>query len=145
MQDKKECQKIELVIPVRDKECLHAAISGGCDSIYFSCQDFNSDIIEELNITHLEYIISICKINKINSYYSVDIIIKEDEINYYLKEISYAISLGIDGIILQDLSIASIIKKKYPNIKIISSDKAGLINSQSINSFDFLERRNSYY
>ena len=114
--------KVELLAPVQNFDCLKAAVQNGADAIYLGSKDFNArNSATNFSIEDLESAIDYAHLRNVKVYLTLNTLIKnnefEDAINLALK----AYSFGIDGIIIQDLGLANYLAKHYPYIPLHAS------------------------
>jgi U32 family peptidase len=133
-------ERVELVVPARNIACLEAAIAGGCDSVYISLSDFDdsdeSDYVNYYGISSFSYALVLCRLAKVKVYVLWDMIIKNSELMQMFEKLSDAFMNGVSGIIIQDPAFGNIIRSHFPEVKIIMSDKAALMNSEAMHFVD---------
>ncbi|MEM0465670.1 MAG: U32 family peptidase [Candidatus Pacearchaeota archaeon] len=104
-------QKIELLAPAGDFECLAAAINAGADAIYFGLSKYNMrERAKNFKINDLKKIYEICERKKIKKYLALNTIIYDNELLKIEKIIKKA-KRYIDAIICSDISVMLICKK----------------------------------
>ncbi len=124
-------KKIELLAPVGDKERLEVAVHFGADAVYFGGKKFGlrafASNFEELEIKDaVEY----CHARHVKVYVTVNILAHNEDfegMNEYLKSLD---EIGVDGVIVSDLGIASLVKK-YTNLELHVSTQANVTNVYS--------------
>ncbi len=106
--------KIELLAPAGDFECLTAAINAGADAVYFGLKEFNMrQRAKNFNLTDLKKIKEICekvKTKKIKRYLTLNTIIYDNE----LKKVENIIKKSkpfVDAIICSDFSVINLCRK----------------------------------
>ena len=107
----------ELLSPAGDMECLKAAILAGCDAVYlggklfgaraFSNNFSNEELIEAINYAHLY---------GVKVYVTINTLIYEREINSFMEYVDFLYRNNVDALIIQDIGMASLIRKTYPNL-----------------------------
>ncbi len=121
-------RKIELLAPVGDFERLITAIHFGCDAVYFAGKKFGlrafaDNFDEEEMIKAVDY----AKGHNVKVYITVNILahnIDFDGMSEYLKFLD---SIGVDGVIVSDLGIASLVKQ-LTNLELHVSTQANITN-----------------
>jgi putative protease len=98
---------IEIMAPAGSYESLMAAIQGGADSVYFGAEQLNMRAASSNNFTldDLRKITSICKINGLRSYITVNVVVYDHEIEQMHRIIDAAVESGISAVIASDLSV----------------------------------------
>ena len=108
-------KKVELLAPVKDKECLRAVIENGADSVYMGYQRFNARMFGK-NFDESEFgeHIKYAHENNVKVYLTLNTLIREDEICLALQMANRAVKDGVDGILVQDMGLAAEIQKNMP-------------------------------
>lgn len=115
-------KKIELLSPVGDFNCLVAAVQNGADAVYFGADKFNARINgTNFSNEELKKAIEYAKLRNVKTFLTLNTLIKNDEFEESAKLIEYAYECGIDGIIMQDLGLATFAIKNYPDLEIHAS------------------------
>ena len=122
-------KKIELLAPAGDMECLKAAISAGCDAVYLSMKLFGArafaknfskeELIDAINYSHL-YAVKV--------YLAVNTVIYEKEVDEFINYVRFAHQNNIDAVIIQDLGMLDLVRKKFPNLEIHASTQMHIHN-----------------
>lgn len=126
-------KKVELLSPVGSWDTLVAAVSNGADAVYLGSKLFNARrLAGNFNPTELKKAVQYAHLHNVRVYLTLNTLIKNSEIQAFLNQIANAAALGIDAVILQDLSFAKIIKKHFPKLKVHASTQATLMNTESV-------------
>lgn len=125
--------KVELLLPAGDENCLRAAVNNGADAVYLGLKKFNArrsaanfnekSIFEAIDYSHRR---------NVKVYVAFNTLVKNNELEEYLKSINLASSAGADGIIVQDRCLIPLIKRNFPELPIHLSTQATTVNSYSI-------------
>ena len=123
----------ELLSPAGNIECLKSAINNGADAVYLGGKSFGArayagnfnkeELFEATNYAHL-YGVKI--------YVTVNTIIYNNEIEEFLDYIKYLYQIGVDALIMQDIGMISLVRKKFPNIDIHASTQIHNHNNEGI-------------
>ncbi len=107
--------KTELLSPAGDVECFHAAINAGADAVYMGLKRFGArsfaanlscdEFIEAIEFAHL--------FDK-KVYLTLNILMKDRELEEAADLLKPLYLAGLDGVIVQDTGLISLIKQKYP-------------------------------
>lgn len=124
-------KKIELLAPVGDKERLEAAVHFGADAVYFGGKKFGlrafASNFEELQIKDaVEY----CHARDVKVYVTVNILAHNEDFEGMIDYLKSLDEIGVDGVIVSDLGIASLVKK-YTNLELHVSTQANVTNIYS--------------
>lgn len=125
--------KIELLAPVGDFERLVAAIYYGADAVYlggksFGLRAFANNFDEE----ELKKAIEFAHLHQVKVYVTVNILAHNDDFINLLYYLKYLEEIKVDGVIVSDLGIASLIKK-YTSLELHVSTQANITNKYSAN------------
>ncbi len=125
----------ELLSPAGSMESLKAGIQNGADAIYLGGSSFgarasatnfdNDELIEAVKYT---------KLRNVNIFVTVNTSIKETEVEELISYTDFLYKIGVDAIILSDIGVAEVLRKRYPNMELHASTQ---ISAHSLN--DVLE------
>ena len=123
----------ELLSPVGNKECLYAAIHNGADAVYlggklFGARMFAGNFTKE----ELKEAVDYAHLYGVKVYVTVNTIIYNYEINDLLEYVDYLYHIGVDSLIMQDLGMISLVRKKYPDLEINASTQMHNHNNDAI-------------
>lgn len=118
---------IELLAPAGDKICFLSAINSGADAIYIGMSDFSArKNAENFNSDNISYYVSYAHSLGVKVYVAINTLVKDDELSLLLKTVLAAYSANVDAFILQDIFLANLLKKSFPNIVLHLSTQAGV-------------------
>lgn len=126
---------MELLSPAGNIESLRAAVLSGADAVYvggtqFSARRNAKNFTEE----ELADAIRLCHLHGVKLYVAVNILIKESELKDAVIYTKSLIESGVDGIIIQDLGLLSLVRQQSDEIKINASTQ---ITAASTDAVDF--------
>ncbi len=131
---------LKILSPVGDFESLKVAISEGANEIYFGVSEFNArNNIVGFTLEQVESVTALCHLFNVRAFLAVNILFSDSELEDAVNLIVKAYNLGVDAFIIQDLSLADILYKNYPNIEIHASTQMGIHNLEGVK---FLEKYN---
>ena len=120
---------VELLSPVGDFNCLKAAIQNGADSVYFGADTFNARIFaSNFSINDIKKVIIYSKLRGVKTYLTLNTLIKDDEFHQAVALAQKAYEFGIDGIIVQDLGLATKLMSLFPDLPIHGSTQMTVHN-----------------
>lgn len=106
----------EILAPAGNKESLKAAIIGKADAVYIGINEFNArQGAQNFTLENLEENIDFAHLYNLKVFLTLNVPIKEHEINYVFEIINKIYAMGIDAIIVEDLGIVNLIKQIYKN------------------------------
>ena len=122
-------KKIELLAPAGNMNCLKAAIEAGCDAVYlggnmFGARAFagnfsNDELIEAINYAHLY---------GVKVYLTINTIIYENEVERFIDYVRFVHKNNIDAVIIQDIGMFDLLRKKFPNLELHASTQMHIHN-----------------
>ena len=99
-------KKPELLAPAGSFESLIAAIEAGCDAVYLSGKLYgarsfasnfdNDELIKAIKLAHLY---------GVKVYVTINTLIYEDEVENFLKYVSFLHHANVDAVIIQDIGM----------------------------------------
>lgn len=121
-----------LLSPAGDFESLKMAVFYGADEVYLGVKDFNARNIEGFSLTSLREAVDFAHVYGVKVHLAVNILFSNSELQSALDLVVDAYNLGVDAFIIQDLGLASLIHKNYPQICIHASTQMGLHNLEGV-------------
>ncbi|MCR5595038.1 MAG: U32 family peptidase [Lachnospiraceae bacterium] len=122
--------KHELLSPAGNIECLYAAINAGADAVYAGTDNFSArafagninreDFIHALRVAHM---------HGVKVYLALNTLIKSSEFEDAYKTVRPLYESGLDGIIVQDLGLADMLKICFPDLELHASTQMSIMNS----------------
>lgn len=124
-------KKIELLAPAGDKERLLAAVHFGADAVYFAGKKYGlrafADNFDEDGIKEA---IDYCHQNNVKCYITINVLAHNEDFEGLKEYLTYLEQCHVDGVIVNDMGIASFVKK-YTNIPLHVSTQANVTNKES--------------
>ncbi|MDD7009807.1 MAG: peptidase U32 family protein [Candidatus Cryptobacteroides sp.] len=104
-----ERKELEIMAPAGNFECLHAAIQGGADSVYFGVGQLNMRSHSANNFApeDLPEVVKICREAGVKSYLTLNIVLYQEDLPAMREALDYAKSAGVDAIIASDMAAIS--------------------------------------
>ena len=123
----------ELLSPVGNKECLYSAIHNGADAVYlggklFGARKFAGNFTKEELKEAVEY----AHLYGVKVYVTVNTIIYNHEVDTLLEYVDYLYTIGVDALIMQDIGMISLVRKKYKDLEINASTQIHNHNNYAI-------------
>ena len=123
---------MKLLSPAGDFESLKMAVYYGADEVYLGVKNFNARNIEGFNLETLKEAIEFAHLYNVKVHLTVNILFSDNELQNALDLVVDAYNLGVDAFIIQDIGLASLINKNYPQIEIHASTQMGLHNLEGV-------------
>ena len=128
---------MELLAPAGSQEALIAAVQSGADAVYIGGSRFSArSSAKNFDNSAMKEMIDYCHIRGVSVHVAANTLIKENEINSYLDYIGELNEMGVDAVIIQDLGMAKLVLKKYPDLPIHASTQ---MTCASLNTAKVLE------
>ena len=118
-------KKAELLAPAGDLETLKTAIKCGADAVYVSLRNYGArKYAKNFTFEELEEATKYCHLYGVRIYVTVNTLIHDSEIEDALNTIEKLYDAGVDALIMQDVGLISLVRKRYPNLEIHVSTQA---------------------
>lgn len=129
-------KRTELLIPVGNMECLHAAIHNGADAVYLGGKKFGARAYSN-NFNEEEMIkaIKLCHLYNVKIYVTVNTMIYNEEIEEVIKYLNFLYSNNVDAVIMQDNGLIELTRSLIPNLEIHVSTQAHNHNEAAISHY----------
>jgi putative protease len=112
----------ELLAPAGSLEAVRAAVANGADAVYLGASKFNArDEGAQLSLEELGEACRIAHGRGRRIYMTLNVLIKPGELVDALDFLGYAVDLGIDAVIVQDVGLIRLIQRVYPELEIHGS------------------------
>ena len=123
----------ELLSPVGNIDCLYAAIHNGADAIYLGGKLFGARAYAG-NFTKEELKEATCyaHLYGVKVYVTVNTIIYEEEVKDFIGYVDYLYEIGVDALIMQDIGMISLVRRKYPDFDVHASTQLHNHNNEGI-------------
>ncbi len=126
-------KKIELLAPAGNYDSFLAACKSGANAIYMGIGKFNARTMAE-NFDIQKYIecIKYAHMRNIKVYLTLNTLLYNNEIKEALEIISKLNLYGLDGVIVQDIGIASLIHELTPNLHLHASTQMSIYTLEQV-------------
>lgn len=122
MKDKKKRNSVELLAPVGSFEALKAAVQNGANAVYLGGKDFSARAsANNFDREELKEAVEYAHIRGVQVFITVNTLIKQNEIADFVEYIKFLYDIDVDALIIQDIGIASLVKKLLPDFEIHAS------------------------
>lgn len=127
---------LELLVPAGNMASFIAAVNHGADAIYLSGKSFGArSFAPNFTMEELEQVLHLGKIYGVKVYVTMNTLIKDGEVEEFLRQVEFLYHHGVDAIIMQDFGMISLCLEKYPNLVIHASTQ---MNSSTIKTIELL-------
>lgn len=130
-------RKAELLAPVGKMENAIAAIENGADALFVGGKGFNArQAADNFTTDELQEIVNYAKLRGVRVYVTVNILVKQQETKELFDYLTYLEEVGVHAIIIQDLGIAHMVKRYFPQLRMHASTQ---MSAHSIEDVLFLK------
>ena len=121
--------RIELLAPVGSMESLHAAIQNGANAVYMGGKLFNArQYASNFDFEELKEAVCYAHLRGVKIYITVNILIDNSEMEKVIDYIKFLYEIDVDGIIVQDLGLAMLIREIFPDLDVHGSTQMTINN-----------------
>lgn len=118
-------KKTELLAPAGNLDTLKTAVKCGADAVYVSLQNYGArKYARNFTIEEIKEATKYCHLYGVRIYVTVNTLIHDSEIEDALNTIEKLYDIGVDALIMQDIGLISLVRKKFPNMEIHISTQA---------------------
>ena len=119
--------KIELLSPAGNEESFYKAISNGCNAIYLGLDKFSARAYAtNFSLDNLKEYVDYAHLRNIKINVTMNTILFDEELSEAFKSVDKLASIGVDAIIVQDLTLLSYITNNYKSIEAHASTQVGI-------------------
>lgn len=123
----------ELLVPVGNMDSLKAAVMNGADAIYlggkrFGARAFAGNFNDEEMISAIHF----AHLYGVKIYVTVNTIVFESELEDVYNYCLFLHKAGVDALIVQDLGLMSLLKRRLPNLEIHASTQVHNVSESGL-------------
>ena len=125
--------KGEILSPAGNFQMLEAAVRCGADAVYLGAKDFSARRnAENFSAEELKAVAEYCRIRGVKTYLTLNILIKDSELDSACSLARAAYLAGIDGVIIQDIGLAQILRKAVPGLALHASTQMSVMSPSAL-------------
>jgi len=126
-------QRLELLAPGGSVDAIKAAIVAGANAVYCGLDTFNArNRATNLSFDDLNGIVRLAHEYQCEVFLTLNVVILEHELPSMVKVLNKLVNSGIDGIIVQDLGMFTLVKKHFPSLDIHASTQMTTHNAGQV-------------
>jgi len=127
-----EKKRLEIMAPAGNFECLHAAIQGGADSVYFGVEKLNmrSHSANNFKMTDLTEIVRICSEYGVKTYLTLNIVLYDEDLEDMRRTLDAAKQAGVTAVIASDM--AAIAYARSIGVEVHISTQLSISNAEAL-------------
>jgi putative protease len=121
---------MELLAPAGSIDAFKAAVKAGADAVYMGGNAFNArQYAGNFDDQSLKYALDYAHLRGVKVYITVNTLVRDDEFDTLLPYLEMLYESGADGLIVQDMGIASLVAKHLPDIPLHASTQMTIHNA----------------
>lgn len=125
--------QLEIVAPAGTLESGLYALMGGADAVYFGLSSFSArKAAVNLSLQDVRRLKGYAVSHGKKIYAALNTIIAEGESAAVRRELAGLVLTGVDGVIVQDLGLAEIIRREYPSLSLHGSTQLAVHNADGL-------------
>ncbi|MDD2580445.1 MAG: DUF3656 domain-containing protein [Desulfuromonadaceae bacterium] len=125
--------KPELLAPVGSLESFFAAMEKGADAVYAGLQDFSARArAKNFTMAQMERMLAYAHGHDRRIYITLNTLVKEKELPQLIDTLAALAGMRVDGVILQDLAVARLIRNHFPSIPLHASTQLTIHNTPGV-------------
>ncbi|MDV5170221.1 peptidase U32 family protein [Photobacterium rosenbergii] len=125
--------QFELLAPGGDLESIKAAIIAGADAVYCGLDNFNArNRATNLTFENLSGVVRLAHQHQCKIFLTLNVIILESEVPALIRLLNKLVNTDIDGVIVQDIGLFSILKTHFPTLDVHASTQLNTHNEGQI-------------
>ena len=125
--------KPELLAPAGSLESFFAAMEKGADAVYAGLREFSARArAKNFTLAQIERMLAYAHANNRRIYVTLNTLVKEQELPQLVDTLSALAGMRVDGVILQDLAVARLIRNHFPGIPMHASTQMTIHNTPGV-------------
>jgi putative protease len=131
--------KPELLAPAGSLESFFAAMEKGADAVYAGLQDFSARArAKNFSLAQMERMLAYAHGLDRKIYITLNTLVKEKELPQLVDTLAALAGMRVDGVILQDLAVARLIRNHFPSIPLHASTQMTIHNTPGVKMLEKL-------
>ncbi len=131
--------KPELLAPAGSLESFFAALEKGADAVYAGLQDFSARArAKNFTLPQMERMLAYAHGQNRKIYVTLNTLVKEKELPQLVDTLAALAGMRVDGVILQDLAVARLIRNHFPSIPLHASTQMTIHNTPGVRMLEEL-------
>ncbi|MGI6065526.1 MAG: DUF3656 domain-containing U32 family peptidase [Bacillota bacterium] len=128
----------ELLAPAGSFDALVAAVENGADAVYLGGKSFSARAsASNFDQEQMKQAVKYAHLRNVKIYVTVNILIDNAELKSVMEYVKELYDLGVDGIIVQDIGLAYLVRTVFPHMDVHASTQMTVHNAEGVR---FLEK-----
>lgn len=125
--------KFEILAPAGSMESLVAGVRSGANAVYLGGKMFNARRnAGNFDNDELKTAVEYCHRRGVKVYLTLNIVVSDEEFESAYDTVKYALSVGVDAFIVQDIGLAKMIKEHFPQAKLHGSTQMSIMTPAGV-------------
>ncbi|MGI6489546.1 MAG: peptidase U32 family protein [Sphaerochaeta sp.] len=125
---------IELSLPAGSMQAALAAFDGGADSVYLGLERYSARAAAaNFSFEELSALRAFCIEHKKRCYVTLNTLLDEESLPAIVPTLRRLSFIGCDGVIVQDLGLARLIKRHFPTLPLHASTQLAVHTTEGVN------------
>jgi len=126
-------QKVELLAPAGDWDCIRAAVANGADAVFFGVEKMNARARgKNFKMDELADLMAFLHTYGVQGFLTFNILVFEEELTEARNLIEAAIRAGVDAVIIQDLGLVKLIREISADFPIHGSTQMTITSPEAV-------------
>lgn len=118
----------EILAPAGSMESLIAGVRSGANAVYLGGKMFNARRnAGNFDNDELKNAVEYCHKRGVKVYLTLNIVISDEEFECAYNTVKYALSVGVDAFIIQDIGLAKMIREHFPQARLHGSTQMSIM------------------
>lgn len=123
----------ELLAPAGGEKQLRAAVAAGADAVYLAGPSFGArSSAQNFSREELADAVRYAHLYGVSVYVTVNTLILDEEMEDAVDFVDYLYEIGADAVILQDIGLTSIIRRRHPDLALHASTQMTFHNVEGV-------------
>lgn len=130
-------KKAELLAPSGNFDCVKAAVNAGADAVYLGGRAFGARAYAaNFDNAELEQVCDFCHSYGVKVYVTVNTLYKDSEFPELITFIEALYTMGVDGLIMQDLGAIRLVREHFPELPVHASTQLTANSLDDVKEFE---------
>ena len=126
-------QKVELLAPAGNWECMRAAVANGADAVFFGVDKYNARArAQNFTMDELPQIMEFLHQYGVKGFLTGNVLVFEHELDEAKQLIEACIRAGVDAMIVQDFGLVKLIREISPDFPIHGSTQMTITSPEAV-------------
>ncbi len=123
----------EILAPAGGRAQFFAALNAGADAVYLGMKEFNArGRAENFTLEDLRSLVPLARSRGMKVLVTLNIILKEVELPRLIADLSELQWIGVEAVIVQDIGVARLIRREFPNLRLHASTQMAVHNLSGV-------------